>query len=312
MNNEVFITGREGFVGTWLDKELKNHGYFTSGTSLHEYPNGEAENIFQCDITDSVQVQKIISERQPKYIFHLAALANPRDAINNPELALKINVEGTRNVFEAIRAIPNYRPRTIVIGSSEEFGVIPAGVIVTEETPLASTNPYGISKVKAWQLAQEYIDKFNFDIVSAIPFNHTGPGQLSGMLAPDIVSQVVEIERGLKKPILITGNVSHKRNFSDVRDVVRAYRMLMTKAKTGERYVVCADNSVSMSYLVETLIGLSTVKIEHQIDPNRARPSDTADIMASHAKITKELGWQPEIPIEQTLRDLLDWYRTKR
>ena len=311
MNNEVFITGREGFVGLCLDKELKKHGYQTSGTSLHEYPNGEAENIFQCDITDSEQIKKIISARQPQYIFHLAALANPRDAIKNPELALKINVEGTRNLFEAVRSISDYRPRIVVVGSSEEFGVIPVGITVTEEAPLSPANIYAETKLLAWKLAKEYINKYNFDIVSALPFNHTGPGQLPGMIGPDVASQIVAIERGLKEPILITGNVSHKRNFSDVRDVVWAYRLLMELGNTGERYVICADNSVSLSYLVDTLIGFSSIKIEHQIDPSRARPSDIADISASHAKITRELGWSPEIPIEKTLQDLLDWYRAK-
>lgn len=311
MKNEVLITGREGFMGSKLNLELKGHGYSTSGTSLLEFPGGEKENIFQCDITDPERTSKLIFDRRPSAIIHLAALVKPSDAIKNPDLAFKINLEGTRNVFEAVRAIPGYRPKIIIIGSSEEFGVVSSGTPVTEKTPLAPVNPYGESKMQAWKLAEEYIRRYNLDIVSAIPFNHTGPGQALGFIAPDVASQIVEIERGLKDPILVSGNISHKRNFSDVRDVARAYRLLLELGRTGERYIVCADQSIPLSYVVDTLIGQSLVKIEHRIDPNRARPDDIEDISASHAKITRETGWKPEIPIEQTLKDLLDWYRKK-
>jgi len=312
MGNEVFITGREGFVGTKLDKELKEHGYSTSGTSLNEITGGEKENVFQCDITNPEKISKLIFDRRPTAIVHLAALVKPSEAIKNPEKTLKINLDGTRNIFEAVRAIPDYSPKIIIVGSSEEFGVVSSGTPVTEETPLNPVNAYGESKVLAWKLAQEYIKKYNLDIISAIPFNHTGPGQALGFIAPDIAAQIVDIERGLKEPILVTGNISHKRNFSDVRDVARAYRLLLELGKTGERYIISADNSVSLSYLVNTLIGQSLVKIEHRIDPNMARPADIVDISGSHEKISRETGWQPEIPLEKTLRDLLDWYREKR
>lgn len=311
MSNEVFITGREGFMGNWLAKELKGHGYTTSGTSLNEFIGGEKENIFQCDITDQEEIKKLILDRKPAAIVHLAALVKPSEAIKDPEKAFLINLEGTRNIFEAVKAIPDYRPKIIIVGSSEEFGVVSSGTPVTEETPFAPVNPYGESKLQAWKLAQEYIKKYNLDIVSAISFNHTGPGQATGFIAPDIASQIVDIEKGLKEPILITGNISHKRNLSDVRDVARAYRLLLELGKTGESYLVCADKSVPLLYLVNTLIGLSLIKIEHQIDPNSARPADIFDITASHDKITKETGWQPEIPLEKTLRDLLEWYREK-
>ncbi len=311
MEKEVLITGREGFMGQKLNLELKAHGYNTSGTSLLKIPGGEKENIFQCDITDPERTKKIIFDRQPSAIIHLAALVKPSDAVKNPPLAFKVNVEGTRNMFDGVRDIPSYHPKIIIIGSSEEFGVVPSGIPVTEETPLAPVNPYGESKMQAWKLAEEYIQQYDLDIVSAIPFNHTGPGQDLGFIAPDVAAQIVEIERGLKEPILVTGNISHKRNFSDVRDVARAYRLLMELGRTGERYIVCADQSIPLSYVVDTLIGQSLVKIGHRIDPNRARPADIADISGSHAKITRETGWKPEIPIEQTLKDLLEWYRSK-
>lgn len=312
MNNEVFITGREGFVGGWLNKDLKDNGYVTSGTSLRQENSSIEENIFQCDITDLESLSKIVSDRKPSYIVHLAALVKPCDAIKNPDLAFKINVEGTKNLFEAVRKIPDYHPKILIVGSSEEFGVVKSGEYVTEKTPLKPVNPYGESKVKTWEMAQEYIQKHNLDIVSAIPFNHTGPNQALGFIAPDVASQIVDIENGLKEPVLITGNISHKRNFSDVRDVARAYRLLLELGRTGERYIICSDKSVPLSHLVDTLISQSMVKIKHQVDPDRARPNDIADICASHEKITKEVGWQPQIPIEKTLQDLLNYYREQK
>jgi GDP-4-dehydro-6-deoxy-D-mannose reductase len=314
MNKEipVLITGSEGFVGTKLKIELKNSGYLTLGTSLKEVKTGQEDNIFQCDITNPEEINKLVYDKRPAAIFHLAALVKPSDAIKDPVVAFKLNLGGTRNILDAVRAIPEYRPKIIIIGSSEMFGVTKEGVTVTEETPFAPVNPYGESKLEAWKLAEEYIQKYNLDIVCAIPFNHTGPGQAPGFIAPDVAAQIVEIERGLRDPILVTGNIAHKRNFSDVRDVARAYRLLLELGRTGERYIICADQSIPLSFLVNTLIEQSLVKIEHRIDPNKARPADIADISASHDKITRETGWRPEIPLEKTLKDLLDYYRLKQ
>lgn len=308
MPKEILVTGSEGFVGRHLQQELHNQGYETVGTSLSE---SVGENVYQCDITDPLSLNTLIETLKPQAIFHLAAFVSAARSGTNPVEVFRINVDGTRNLFEAVRRIPNYRPRIILIGSAEEFGVPPAGILATEDTPLNPRNPYAESKVLAWKLAQEYIGKHHLDIVSAIPFNHTGPGQRLGFIAPDIASQIADIEKGIREPVVITGNVSHRRNFTDVRDVVRAYRLLLELGRTGERYIVCNDQSIPLSKIVNTLIGLSTVKIEHQIDPSRGRPADVQDISGSHEKITKETGWQPEIPLEQTLEDLLDWYRGK-
>lgn len=307
MAKEVLITGSEGFVGRHLRLELDSNGYVISGTSLKETVE---PNIYQCDITDAQSLNRLISGLRPKAIFHLAAFVKPAKSVINPQEVFRINVDGTRNLLEAVRRIPGYRPKIILIGSSEEFGVPLSAKPATEETPLNPLNPYAESKVMAWRLAEEYINKYSFDIVSALPFNHTGPGQDLGFIAPDIAAQIVQIERGLKDPVVITGNVSHKRNFTDVRDVVRAYRLLLELGRTGERYIVCNDQSIPLSEIVNILIDESTVSIEHRIDPSRGRPADIQDISGSHEKITRETGWKPEIPLEQTLSDLLDWYRS--
>ncbi|KKQ48306.1 MAG: NAD-dependent epimerase/dehydratase [Candidatus Shapirobacteria bacterium GW2011_GWE1_38_10] len=170
-------------------------------------------------------------------------------------------------------------------------------------------NPYAISKVANWFLARQYTKSFGFDIVYVTPFNHTGPGQGAGFLAPDVANQIVEAENGIRDPVIFTGDLSARRDFSDVRDIVRAYRLLIEKAKAGERFVISSGHSIPVKDVVDTLLSLAKVRIEHRIDPKRNRPLDIADLYGSHDKLTQVTGWEPEIPLEKTLSDLLDWYR---
>jgi len=199
-----------------------------------------------------------------------------------------------------------------MIGTSEEHGFVPPELLpITEETPLNPINPYSISKTANWYIAKEYVRSFHFDIVYVTPFNHTGPGQMPGFLAPDVASQIVDIEKGIKEPVLMTGDLSSKRDISDVRDVVRAYRLLMEKGNSGERYIISSGKSISVDEIVKKLISFSKTKIEHRIDPTRARPSEVPDLYGSSKKLTNLTGWQPEISLDQTLQDLLNWYREK-
>jgi len=311
MSKEVFITGSEGFAGSHLKNELRQQGYQVSGTTLSEVDSNNDENIFHCDIRDYKRVCQLISERRPQYIAHLAAYVSPSGSIKNPELTYDINVNGTRNIFEAVRLVTarvaNYNPRIIIIGSTEEFGVLPNGSVVTEESPTAPTNPYGQTKLESYNIALEYVSKYGLDIVSAVPSNHTGPGQKQ-FFAAEIARKIVEIEKGNNKPIMITGDVSNSKNFSDVRDVVRAYRSLLELGVKGERYLVCNNQNVSLSYVVETLLGYSTVKIDHQVDSKRGR-SDQNEIFYSNEKLKETIGYQPRFSIEKTLKDLLDSHR---
>lgn len=309
---EVLITGSEGFAGQHLWKELKDNEYHVSGTTLNTPESGLPEDVYVCDIQKQDQLTKLISEIKPEAIFHLAGQPKPGLSFNIPQKTFEVNTIGTINLLESVRSIPDYHPRIVMIGTSEEHGVIPQNELpITENTPFNPINPYAISKLANWFLAKEYVRSFGFDIVYITPFNHTGPRQAPGFLAPDIASQIVEIEKGIKGPILLTGDLSSKRDISDVRDVVRAYRLLLEKGVSGERYIVGSGKSIPVSVIVEKLISMSTVKIEHKIDPSRVRPSDVPDLYGSHDKLTKATGWEPEYTIDQTLQDLLDWYRTK-
>ena len=309
---EVLITGSEGFAGQHLWRELKNNEYHVSGTTLNTPESGLPENVYVCDIQKQADLFKLIFEIKPEAIFHLAAQPKPGLSFNIPQQTFEINTIGTLNLLESVREIPDYHPRIVMIGTSEEHGVVPSAKLpITEETPLDPINPYSISKVANWFLAKEYVRSFNFDIVYATPFNHTGPGQAPGFIAPDIALQIADIEKGLKEPVLLTGDLSSKRDISDVRDVVRAYRLLMEKGKTGDRYIISSGKSIPMSEIVSRLISLSKVTVEHKIDSSRFRPSDIPDLYGSHEKITQMTNWQPEIPLEKTLQDLLEWYRQK-
>ncbi len=310
---KVLITGSEGFVGQHLWKELESNGYEVYGTTLLSPESGLPNNVSVCDIENPEQLSSLISSIQPEAIFHLAGWSNPSSSFASPQKAFSVNTIGTINLLEAVRKIPNYRPRIIAIGSSAEFGsVTPENLPVTEKSPLNPNSPYGVSKVAAWFVCHQYFSSYKMDIIYATPFNHTGPGQLPGFLAPDIASQIAQVERGEKEPEIITGDLSTKRDLLDVRDVVRAYRLLLEKGVSGERYLISSGNSTPVAKVVEILISLSKTKITHKIDSSKMRPSDIPDQYGDPSKLKEITSWQPEIPLEKTLQDLLDWYREKK
>ena len=309
---KVLITGSEGFVGPHLWHELENAGYDVYGTVLNPTSDSNPK-VFPCNVTNLAETEKLISELRPDAIFHLAGWSNPGSSFVNPQKTIEINVIGTINLLESIRKITDYHPRIIGIGSSAEFGIVPQDQLpVTEDTPLNPNSPYGVSKVSAWFVYHQYFSSYQMDIVYATPFNHTGPGQLPGFLAPDIASQIALIEKGEQTPVILTGDLSPKRDMLDVRDVVRAYRLLLEKGVSGERYLISSGQSVPVSQVVDSLLSMSQVKITHEIDPQKMRPSDIPDQFGDHQKITAATGWQPEIPLDQTLLDLLGWYREKK
>ena len=308
---KALITGSEGFVGRHLWKELEINGYKVFGTSLNE-PEIKSDKVFVCDITDTEKVDNLMKNLRPDYIFHLAAQPSPHHSWTSPKKTFEINTIGTVNLLESIKNNPGYHPRTLLVGSSVEYGDVPEDKLpITEETGFDPRSPYAISKLACYYTAKAYVRVNKIDIVYSASFSHTGPGQGVGFLASDIATQIVEIEKGNKAPLLLTGYLENLRDYTDVRDVVRAYRLLLDKGKTGERYNVCSGKAISTGDIYQGLIKNAYVKIEHSIDPTRNNPSDVPVIIGSHAKITTETGWTPEIPIEQTLKDLLDWYRSK-
>jgi GDP-4-dehydro-6-deoxy-D-mannose reductase len=310
---EVLITGSEGFVGQHLWKELESNGYKVFGTSLSLPEEEKAENIHVCDITNTEEINKIIEALRPEAIFHLAAWSNPGSSFNHPQKTLEVNAIGTINLLEAVRRIKGYRPRILIIGSSAEFGIVSTqNLPITENTTLSANSPYGVSKITNWFTASQYFTSYGMDIVYPTPFNHTGPGQGLGFLATDISSQIADIENGKQEPVIKTGDLSALRDMLDVRDVVRAYRLLLEKGQAGERYLICTGNSVPVKEIVEKLISFSSKEVKTELDQDKLRPSDMPEQRGDPSKIKEATGWEPEIPLDKTLKDLLDWYREKR
>jgi len=308
----ALITGSEGFVGGHLLKELLENGYEVFGTTLKATPD-TGSNIYVCDITNEEQIKTLLDELKPDSIFHLAAVASPAVSFKQPKFTFEVNTLGTMNILEAIRLIPDYNPRILIVGTSEEYGfVTPDQMPVTEATTFNPVSPYSVSKLATYYFSNVHVRSYKTDIVYAASFNHTGPGQLPGFISPDVAKQIVAIERGEQEPILYTGNLDAERDMSDVRDVVRAYRLIVENGKTGERYNVCSGKSIKVKKIVNHLIKLSNKKIKHKIDPARNRPSDMPILLGSHKKLTKETGWKPQISLKKTLEDLLNWYRENR
>ena len=307
---KVLITGSQGFVGRHLWHELLENGYDVYGADL-----GNAEGndkVFVCDITKAETIKKILESVRPDAIVHLAGQPKPGLSFKEPQATIEINTIGFVNLLESIRGIADYSPRLVVAGTSEEHGVVsPKDLPITEKTPLNPINPYAISKVANWYLSQQYTKAFGFDIVYVTPFTHTGPGQRQGFLAPDVASQIAKIEKGSLPPVVLTGDLSARRDYLDVRDVVRAYRLLLEKGVAGERYIVSSGKSIPVQNIVDTLLSLSEVKILSKIDPSRSRPSDILDLYGDYSKIKISTGWEPQIPLEKTLTDLLDWHRSQ-
>ncbi|HOX96081.1 MAG TPA: GDP-mannose 4,6-dehydratase [Candidatus Woesebacteria bacterium] len=310
---KVLITGSEGFVGGHLWKELESNGYEVYGTTFQAPETELPKNVSVCDIENLEQISSLISKINPDAIFHLAGWSNPGSSFTNPQKTFAVNSIGTINLLESVRKIEDYHPRIVAIGSSAEFGAVPSEMLpITENTPLNPNSPYGVSKVSAWYICKQFVVSYKMDIVYATPFNHTGPGQLPGFLAPDIASQVAKIEKGNSEPVILTGDLSTKRDMLDVRDVVRAYRLILEKGITGERYLISSGKSGLVSRIVDILLSKSSAKITRKIDPAKMRPSDIPDQYGDSSKLNKLTGWKPEIPLEKTLQDLLDWYREKR
>lgn len=307
---EILITGSEGFVGQHLRTEMENAGYDVSGTTLNSDQADQEKKIFACDVTDYASLKELIEKLVPDFIIHLAAISAPARSFKEPQKTLEVNTIGTLNLLEAVKSVPNYSPRILIVGTSEEYGFVPEEHMpVTETEAFNPASPYSVSKLAAYHLSKIYYRCYGQDIIYVSAFNHTGYGQGLGFLTSEVAMQIAKIEKGLQEPIVYTGNVDSERDYTDVKDIVRAYRLLLEKGRSGERYNVCSGRSVSIKEVVEKLISISDIKIDHKVDPQRNRPSEMRILRGSHEKITNDVGWNPEITLDETLADLLKYYR---
>jgi GDP-4-dehydro-6-deoxy-D-mannose reductase len=315
---KVLITGITGFVGSHLvdfllqkeDIEIYGIERWRSRTENIEHIKNKIK-INECDIRDASSVREIISKIKPDRIFHLAAQSFVPASWNAPAETLTTNIIGELNIFEAVRQI-GINPYIQIAGSSEEYGMVYENEIPIKETnPLRPLSPYGVSKVAQDLLGYQYYRSYKLNIVRTRGFNHTGPRRGEVFVSSAFAKQIAVIEKGLQKPVISVGNLKAKRDFTDVRDMVKAYWLSLEKCKPGEAYNICSGESKAIEEVLNMLLKLSKVKIEVKEDPQRMRPSDVPILEGDSSKFKKETGWKPEIPFEKTLEDLLNYWRER-
>ena len=305
--SRVLIFGAGGFVGSYLCKEFLNNGYKVSGTDKGEGSALPSEvDFYKTDLMQADEVKKLIGQIQPDIIVNLAAISSVGASWNMPQTTMAINVIGALNIMEAARK-SEQKPRILFVGSSEEY-VISENPL-DENTQLNANNPYGISKVTQEQLAKLYREQYGLKIYCVRPFNHTGIGQRDTFVLPSFCKQVAEIDKSGKDGKILVGNLNVKRDFSHVKDVVRAYRMIVESDNCNQIYNVGSGNAYSLEDMLTYIIGLSDQNIEIEVDQNRIRPTDQPVICCDRSLIGKELVWEPQYNVYDALREMYESYR---
>jgi len=310
----VLITGATGFVGGHLVHALEEEGpsaFEIFGTAFPQAPSPSEHGLFFLDLRSEKDVRRLVGEIRPDWIFHLAAISNVRHSWQMRSETIETNVVGTHNLLEAVRQTTP-AARVLFISSSDVYGsgASPAEVL-KEGAPLQIVSPYAYSKAAGEMLCGFYEKIENIDIVIARPFPHTGPGQTEDFVCSDWARQVAQIEKGDIAPTLKVGNLDVRRDFCDVRDVVKAYILLMRKGRRGEPYNVCSGKAIALREILDFLVREAAVSspISIEVDPTKFRKIDLPVRVGSYRLIAEETGWLPRIPIEQTLRDLLASWR---
>lgn len=303
----ALVIGGGGFVGGYLTEELAAHGYDVSATCL------PGENISGCrgslplDIGRKADISAILRKTAPDIVFHLAAQSSVALSWKEPQLTAEVNVIGGINLLEALRET---NIRTVLVGSGEEYGFIRQDACpLKEDEPLHPGNIYAATKACQEMLGQIYGRAYGMEIVMARSFNHSGPKQSQVFVISDFCRQAAEIEAGLKQPEIAVGNLDAKRDFTDVRDVVRAYRLLGEKGKSGEVYNVGRGKAISIKDILGHVISMANCRISVKTDKSRLRASDIPLIEPDVSKILRDTGWRADISLEETIKDTLNYWR---
>jgi len=315
----VLITGITGFAGSHLaDYILQNH----PENKVHGTVRWRSrmENILhikdkielhEADLKDLVSLKKCLDEAKPDLIFHLAAQSFVPSSWRCPSETFTINAVGQINLFEAVLSL-KLSPKIQVAGSSEEYGLtLPDETPMKETNPLRPLSPYAVSKVAQDLLAYQYYKSYGLRTVRTRGFNHTGPRRGEVFICSSFAKQIVEIEKKKRESIIYVGNLEAKRDFTDVRDIVRAYWLSLEKGKEGEVYNIGTGKTISMKEVLDILLSLSNTNIKIEVDPERLRPSDVPVLLSDCSKFVQLTGWEPEIPFKQSLNDLLDYWRER-
>jgi GDP-4-dehydro-6-deoxy-D-mannose reductase len=313
----VLVTGIGGFVGSHLTEYLRREHPHWEISGLRR-PHGSAPasaalgvRMLEADLTDPAAVDGVLEQAAPDRIIHLAGQSSVHQSWLDPGGTLRSNVLGLANLADGLRR-RSLRPALLVVGSAEEYGpVTPADLPLREDAPLRPLSPYSVSKVAQDLLAAEYARGDGLKVVRTRTFQHTGPGRGEAFAESSFARQIAEAEVGLRAPVLLVGNLDAVRDYTDVRDVVRAYWALLDRADAGGVYNVCSGRGRSIRELVDVLLGLAAVRIEVRVDKERLRPADVPAQVGDPARLKSLTGWEPRIAIEDSLRELLEDWRTR-
>lgn len=310
---KAMVLGAAGFVGSYLIKHLHDDlGMEVYATKLpQETLDNLPASIYDLDILNKESIVSLLYNIRPDYIFHLAAQSSVSVAWNNPQLTIDINIKGAVNVMDAIREL-YYKPRVVLIGSGEEYGHIREGETpIKEDNRLCPGNIYAATKACQNMIGSIYAKAYDMELIMVRAFNHIGPKQSPIFVVSDFCKQVAEIEKGLREPVMYVGNLSAKRDFTDVRDVVRAYGLLAQHGAKGETYNVGRGKAYEIREILDMIVAESFCDIKVEIDPAKIRPVDVPIIEADINKLQEATGWEPEIPIRQTVKEVLNYWRKK-
>ena len=306
--NKVLIFGCGGFVGKYLTDDFTSNGYEVTGSDIR-VPEWADDQFISCDLLSAEDVKAVISKVMPDIIVNLAAISSVGQSWKMPQLTISVNVNGSLNILQAVGSCydKDNMPKVMFIGSSEEYA--PASAPVSEISPLDSNSPYGISKMTQESFAALYGKEFDIDVYLVRAFNHTGVGQADNFVLPSWCKQAAEIDKSGKPGVMNVGNLKVRRDFSDVRDIVRAYRLIVEKGQPGKAYNVGSGVAHSLEDMLKTITSLSSQEITVNVDPARIRPTDTPVICCDNSLIRSELGWAPEHDIFDTLKEMYENYR---
>ncbi len=313
----VLITGITGMAGSHLadyllslPEKIEIYGTFRWRSRMENVAHLEGKiNLLQCELTDFSNTVKVLEISKPDFIFHLAAQSYVLASWSSPTATMLENPRMQINLFEAMLMLGINCPIQVAL-SSEEYGMVyPNELPINEDNPLRPLSPYAVSKVTQDMMAYQYFKSHGLKTIRTRTFNHEGPRRGDVFVTSNFAKQIALIEAGKQEPVIYVGNLKAKRDWSDVRDVVRAYWLAVNKCIPGEVYVIASGKCYSVEEMLNMLLDLSTVKVEIREDPARMRPSDVMILQGDASKFKAQTGWEPTIPLEQTLADLLNHWR---
>lgn len=314
---KVLITGVTGFAGSYLaellsvDDQIEIFGTYLSDASLANIITvRERMNLNKIDLLDAKNVAEYIAKIRPDEIYHLAALTSPADSIRNPTDTMMNNITAEIHILDAVVSAELHNCRIQVTSSADIYGrVAPEDLPIDEDTPLRPLNPYAVSKIAQDYLGLQYFLSHKLQVVRVRPFNHIGPRQSPNFVVPAFAKQIAEIEKKGKEPIIKVGNLEAKKDFTDVRDMVKAYALIMEHGDAGDVYNIGSGRTIQIKELLEKLLSFSSKTIAVEEDQERFRPTEVAEFVCDSAKMQQITHWKPEISCTKTLEDTLNYWR---